>query len=707
MEGLRRVVFVAAVALAGGSLVVDASVPVKGDPDLCRPGRGAWEAQALDAAGERNDEDADREGVESESDFSEDTDGDAAPETRRPQRIQGRPDYMERLYPRGPRPNVVGILEGILLTCAEIWEEDGEVLAAAVADHFRQWTPHCPTPAQTMAVEAQQRYLRGYLTVGSPARLPPYWSQWVEMAMTAVMDEAAFYHDVGAANNRSQETGTNPTGVEAANDRRPDYANADQGEHEDVVWMQMSSSSSSATSARPRRPETWNRALHRLRQLRPRVKEQAFRVLREWLTQRVNRIGHPYVVQAMMRRDCLGPEQLGRLTVEENAEANREARVVMDVVEGYLHNYMLYQDGASQDLLVNTANEVAAYYDEVNVDLAMVAADEADRRDFEEVQLQLRVNDMVRRCVSEVQGASRGPILAALRQALRFHVGSEARHLRRMCMALQGLIFLGEDTFPSDANRPEEEELIHQMLDNLVLMATEEMGPASAEQAWLLELNRLRRWLAEDRLVDEELLHPPEEDQEAESSDAAMQGDLVREQATEHANRSHEGEAVVEGLETQQDPDVSSLVQGRGKAGTGGLRRGREGGRGRSRSHERERPPSSRAAREQSQRDARTNAHRPWREARVNEEPGRSSCSERGRPRDSARESSSTARNAHPATIYTADGPVNMGFMRGTSFWTWLVRYRHPIQSNTGCPHTREQTSWPRWRECLCTRGCK
>ena len=68
-------------------------------------------------------------------------------------------DYMARLQPDSPGPDVAGILERVVVTCGDLWEDGRHVLAGAIALRLVQWNPEEMTEAQAMMVEALRRYL--------------------------------------------------------------------------------------------------------------------------------------------------------------------------------------------------------------------------------------------------------------------------------------------------------------------------------------------------------------------------------------------------------------------------------------------------------------------------------------------------------------------------------------------------------------------
>ena len=409
---------------------------------------------------------------------------------------------------------------------------------------------------------------------------------------------------------------------------------------EDVAnLMQMQGSSSGARATRPRRPREWQQALRRLQGLTEPVRTRAYQRLQEWLHQRVNRYGFPVVVQAMMHRDCVQAARMDRLTVEEENLANEEAREVMRVVDNYVDQYHRYQDGAYQAVIVNAANDLAAHFNETDDGRAGLGIAENDRRDFEEVQLQYQVNRMLIAQLRE-RPELRSRRLRLLQQALRNQLGSESRHLRRMAMALQGLLFLGvedEDTPEGDVD----EQWVADMVDNLVLLTAQEQGEASRENRWYVEWRRLRRWMADDRLlddVDNQQSSQEDEDPEAAGSQEGNGGGMEKE--------DKEDDVVM--ATTQQDPDISSLVQSRPPWRTDERDRSRPR---RTRSEERRH-----RQREAERRNERTNAHRPWRMERVRPGPtsGGGEC-------EGGNGTEASASSPHPATVHTTEGPVNMG----------------------------------------------
>ena len=117
----------------------------------------------------------------------------------------------------------------------------------------------------------------------------------------------------------------------------------------------------------------------------------------------------------------------------------------------------------------------------------------------------------------------------------------------------------------------EEQQWVNDMVDDLQLMAAQEGDADSEEARWYVELRRLRRWLADDRLVDD--YHPyfadgedddmrePEDTQVAEAVPEQEEETMVLERVANHTEKGIGGPRDGAAPEGSQEPDVHSLVQ--------------------------------------------------------------------------------------------------------------------------------------------------
>ena len=369
--------------------------------------------------------------------------------------------------------------------CGELWRDGQERLGGLVRALGQEAAPR--TVAEAMATHALQRLLRSYLLNTESFPLPPYWQQWAVYVREQIRTETDFYVDGEVA----EEQG------------------GDQVNYDEVGLMQFGGSSSSSRLARPRRPAEWCSWLRRLQATTQTVRANTLIGLQEWLRQRVNRLGHPFVIHGLMFRDCLGQNCGLHMTPEERRQATDMTQEAMGIVQNYLNTYLRQQCGALQDPILNAANDLAAMYDETAVDVIPLGLQEQEHRNGEEVRLQYQVNGRVRKNLP-AGPRDRDCVLRVLVQAMRRRIGSEARHLRRMCMELQGLLLIRLDSDLDDEDTPEpnmeEQQWVNDMVDDLQLMAAQEGDADSGEARWYVELRRLRRWLADDRFVDD--YHP-------------------------------------------------------------------------------------------------------------------------------------------------------------------------------------------------------
>ena len=542
--------------------------------------------------------------------------------------MQGRDDYFMRIT-RDPEggPYLVEVLQEIVDVCGELWEADLTGLVGSLAVEL------CAIQGETVPGHMAARVLRGLLEPYRPfadgAPLPPYWSGWMTHAASQLRQHANF--EPTCEPERGQEH-----------------------EQEEVMMMQFEPGTVLQRLVRPRRPELWNEALRKLAALPRGPRSLAMDQVRTWLERQACRLGHPFVIHGMMLRDSHSALCLSPLTHDETRVGMDAAREAIAAADAYLQRYLDHQEGARQQLLVDAAVELASRYDELDDALVPLDGGERARRDFEEVQLQFLVNEQVR---AALRGQSeRGARVEQLQQALRAQIGSEARHLRRLCIALQGLLLMGE--YEPEEAPASVDDWVSGMVDDLVLLANQEHGAASEEVHWLTELRRLRRWLADDRFLDE--------DPDARPSTAFTTGVSIPVNASEEIEgdnkpETHDG-SPIDGADGKAEDLPEGPVEQRTHA---------QAGEGEAMSLvQKSRPPwggrrarsRSRNARDRDQRTAereaeRSNAHRPWRTVRHERGTGSEAEPRSTRARDQAHERGA----CHPATVDTPMGRINLG----------------------------------------------
>ena len=183
-------------------------------------------------------------------------------------------------------------------------------------------------------------------------------------------------------------------------------------------------------------------------------------------------------------------------------------------------------------------------------------------------------------------------------------------------MALQGLVFLGEDEFDTYEEDQNDRQWIAQAVDDLVLMATQDMGPASAEREWLVELHRLRHGLLRTDLSKGSSGRRNLREMRTVRGPVQRRGTVQirtsqKTAATQNCRRSNKGGKDYRTPSRTRTSAVWSSDQaprGRKVIVEGEIRtvKGLE-------QRERSRPGGRRGERDQQRHDARTNAHRPWR----------------------------------------------------------------------------------------------
>ena len=207
------------------------------------------------------------------------------------------------------------------------------------------------------------------------------------------------------------------------------------------------------------------------------------------------------------------------------------------------------------------------------------------RLDSEEVHLMYHANNQVRRWL-QAQPSDRTRRLTLLTRAVQEQFGSEARHVRRMVVVLQGLQMIGGGDNNTGVMTNGTESWLAEAVDELML-ASRETVEIDVEGTWEQELLTLRRWLAHDYLAPDR----GETDGDARSSIDARPLKKTDEEMEDDDEVTEE--------------DRTSLMQQRRRPPWRRPHRSRSRG---------ERPtPTSRQAREQEAADLRSNSHRPWR----------------------------------------------------------------------------------------------
>ena len=144
-----------------------------------------------------------------------------------------------------------------------------------------------------------------------------------------------------------------------------------------------------------------------------------------------------------------------------------------------------------QQTLLQEALRLAVSVDEMDVDL-LQGGGTRDEGDLESVHLMFRINNVVRDTLPR-DPAERTRRMSLIMRALCNQIGSEARHLRRLCIALQGLQMMGEERC-TGRERSEDDAWLAPLLDEMHLMAASEVTGISVEREWTWELMTLRRW---------------------------------------------------------------------------------------------------------------------------------------------------------------------------------------------------------------------
>ena len=435
-------------------------------------------------------------------------------------------------------------------------------------------------------------------------------------------------------------------------------------EEDDACLMQFANSHPATRAVRPSRPGPWEEMLRQLRSEPRSVRRAVLGHLETWLEQQVLRLAHPAVEVSMMLRDS----RTGGCEVEQSPDERVRARELsisfQHRLRTHLEESLRHRTGARLQEMLDHVMDLAEHYDNLNVD-GMLAGDlERDRQDFEEVQLQYLTNQQVRTGLQS-RAHLRRTRLKLLIRAMRNQLGAEARHLRRMCIALQGLLLIGETGTAEAAEGPDYEDendrWVAEMVDSLVLLAAQDHGSSSTEVAWHTEIMRLRRWLGLDRFMEESDDEVPE--------DQANATDHQGKKAVEVPDDTQES-----GQPSKEGEDVSSLVQGK-----------RLWKRTGSRSRSRERDTGRRDEHRQARDNATSNAHRPWRNPRVMRDTVTTTTSSQWRTKSSSSRPPPTSApsdrwgTAHPTVVQTDEGSCNLG----VAAWRALLDMTSPMDPIT------------------------
>ena len=593
--------------------MTEGSTQIRYDPHIVRPADYEMDVIAAIADGHAPGNDfQDQFHNDALDDVSSDN-ASSCPST--PREVTRPLDYIARLQPRGDAHALMEVIYNVMDVVENLWEEGHTELVQRLANALVN-TPAADTEAQAMAFAALRSLVRDYRQGEVQADIPPYWQAWVAEAFRLVAREGGFRVCHAAPTEDNVET-------------------------EEDSLMQFQNLNPTVRAVRPHRPEPWQAALHRMRQFPSRIRRRILKLMEEWLERQVMRLGHPLAEVSMMLRDsrnvlCMEPLQGEEETVSQRAAGDLQGRL-----SRYLDECHEHREGARLQNMLDMSLDMAQHYDELDFDQLPLGREERDRQDFEETQLQYLVNQEARLWL-QGEASSRTMMASQLLQALRNQIGSECRHLRRLFIALQGLLLLGHhaerdsSAAASSAEVPGE-EWVSGAVDNLVMLASQDHGQASAEVGWFEEMMRLRRWLASDRFLDVS----------DHNDDVELDHEEAEETVAPDANSKPRQDAVPVDEDVipsnVAEPDASSLVQNRPPWKQDGHRQRSRSRRGRGR------PTTA----HQERADRETNAHRPWRNA--GGEVGRTTASR------VVSAAAARTRARHPAVIRTNEGDCNLG----------------------------------------------
>ena len=512
-------------------------------------------------------------------------------------------DYMLLLEPYYTDPHELGVVRAILQVIDDRWEAGNSTTVGGISCYLRDIDAQGLPRMTVMMLEVLRRASTMYRSFGTVGDLSPYWCEWLQRAETRIYEDSAL---------RTQGARDVDGPVDS----------------EDASLMQTSGRRLTLAErmTRPRRPAEWVEARAVIDRLPRLVAERVRALLRSFLTNLVNGMGFIYVELAMMLRDVLHDSALEPPPGRHEATAQATASHIQAAIRAYIDRNRQADHRTSQPMLLHAALRLAMGVDEM--DPSLLEAGAGGEGDIEEVHLMFRVNNAVREVLPR-EGSERCRRLSLIMRAVSNQIGSDARHLRRLCMGLHGLQMFGNDRC-SALEVEGNDTWLAPLLDELHLMASSETLGISVEGEWTQELMTLRRWLAEDHL------------------------DPTRPDMDPDAKSSHEASAAEEHSAVEAEGDDMHLMQ-----------RGRRPWWQRQRS--RSRSPRRRTRRERNERMReveRTNEHRPWRTGEAQPEGQRTSSFMSARPSCSGPTAASTPREGrtrHPAQVSTPQGERNMG----------------------------------------------
>ena len=248
---------------------------------------------------------------------------------------------------------------------------------------------------------------------------------------------------------------------------------------------------------RPRRPQEWLLFLQQVRSQPTEMLERVKTVIRNWLSNKINQVGHVFLALSLMLRDTLFADMTQALEPAAEDAAQRHLTNIQEQLLEYLERNHRWSHQVHQQFIIQECLRQAVRLDELDVTLFQMEEDERNRVAMEEVGLMFRTNSLVRDSLP-AEPSQRSACIRLIIGAVRDVMGTEARHLRRLGVCLHGLQMIGEQG-SIEALQGDVDSWLPGLVDDIHLLAGADntTGPTTS---WSEEVVALRRWLAEDRL---------------------------------------------------------------------------------------------------------------------------------------------------------------------------------------------------------------
>ena len=277
-------------------------------------------------------------------------------------------DYLDRIS-APHHHHVLGTLAVALEVVGELWEEGRTSLVGAIAHFFSVLDVEDEGRAASMSVAVLRRYTAGYREWHDGMVLPPYWQQWVEVAVERIVRDASFPTDADADDSGIPQTAPQSLVPGAAATAEGDLVDEESADH--VQLMQEGGRRLTVVERliRPSRPHEWREVVARLTQ-GSRVAADRVRVaLRAWLSRRVHRVGHLFYTLGLMLRDTLHATDEGSLSDDQTSWVRDVQESALADLESWYERRCLQGHEVTLPFLVQECLRQAVRLDEMDTSL--------------------------------------------------------------------------------------------------------------------------------------------------------------------------------------------------------------------------------------------------------------------------------------------------------------------------------------------------